>query len=178
MGDLRLLFIPCLIYMQGQTPKLFLCISPCQRFCEYYCVNTILDITSSGPLNITMSSTLNISLSIALFVYMQVLKLELKLIRETMKFLKTYGKPPLYYSNPHGKFLNLQNTYSYEHIRVIKGHLHYKTITSQNVLPKAQVKNFFILQKSNVSFSRYSSSCIFNYPVIQQICDVMMSIST
>ena len=124
-ADLRPYFIPCLIYMQGQTPKLFFCISPCEHFCEYYCVNIILDINPSGTLNINMNSTLNISLSLALFVYKQLLKLELKLIRKTMKsfskkFLKTYGKPSLYYFNLHGKCLNLQNTNSYEYIMVIK----------------------------------------------------------
>ena len=61
---------------------------------------------------------------------------------------------------------------------LIKGYLHYKTITSQNESFEAQVKNFFISQKSYVPFSRYSSFCIFNHPMIYQICDVMMSIST
>ena len=46
-------------------------------------------------------------------------------------------------------------------------------INSQNVLSEAQVKNFFISQKSYVPFSIYSSFCIFNHP-----CDVMMSFST
>ena len=51
-------------------------------------------------------------------------------------------------------------------------------ITSENVPPKAQIKNFFILYKNYVPFSRYSSFCIFNYPMIYQISDVMVSIST
>ena len=38
--------------------------------------------------------------------------------------------------------------------------------------------NFFVSWKSYVPFSRYSSFCIFNHPVIYQICDVMRSIST
>ena len=43
---------------------------------------------------------------------------------------------------------------------------------------EAELKNFFILLKSYVLFPRYSSFCIFNYPMICQIFDVMMSIST
>ena len=58
------------------------------------------------------------------------------------------------------------------------GYLRCKIITSQNVSTEAKVKNFFILQKSYAPFSRYSSFCIFNHPMIFQICDVMMSIST
>ena len=61
---------------------------------------------------------------------------------------------------------------------MIKGYLRYKTIASQNVPSKAQIKNFFISKKNYVSFSRYSSFCIFNHPMIYQICDVTMSIST
>ena len=61
---------------------------------------------------------------------------------------------------------------------MFKGYLRYKTITPQNVLSEAQAKNFFISWKSYVPFSRYSSFCIFNHPMIYQICDVMMSIST
>ena len=53
-----------------------------------------------------------------------------------------------------------------------------KMKTSQNLSSEAQLKNFFISQKSHVSFSRYSSFCIFNHPMIYQIYDVMMSIST
>ena len=52
------------------------------------------------------------------------------------------------------------------------------TITSQNVSHEAQVKYFFILQKSCVLFSRYSSFCIFNHSVIYQICDAIMNITT
>ena len=57
----------------------------------------------------------------------------------------------------------------------IKGYLRYKMITSQNVPSEAQIKNFV---KNYVPFLRYSSFCIFNHPMIYQICDVMMSIST
>ena len=53
---------------------------------------------------------------------------------------------------------------------ILKGYLRYKTITSQNVSSWAQ--------KSYVLLSRYSSFCIFSRPMIYQICDVMMSIST
>ena len=45
----------------------------------------------------------------------------------------------------------------------LKGYLRYKTITYQNVSSGAQVKNFFILWKSDVPFSRYSGFCIFNH---------------
>ena len=62
-------------------------------------------------------------------------------------------------------------------LMIFKGYLRYKTITSKNVSSEAQVKNFFISQKSYVPFSSYSSFCIFNHPMIFQICDVMMSIS-
>ena len=61
--------------------------------------------------------------------------------------------------------------------RFFKGYLRYKT-TTQNVLSEAQVRNFFISQKSYVPLSRYLSFCIFSHPIIYQICDVMMSIST
>ena len=43
---------------------------------------------------------------------------------------------------------------------------------------EAHVNNFFISQKIYAPFLRYSSFCIFNHPVIYQICDVMMNIST
>ena len=51
-------------------------------------------------------------------------------------------------------------------------------MTSQNVSFEAQAKNFFISEKSFVLFSKYSSFCIFNHPMMYHICDVMMSIST
>ena len=60
----------------------------------------------------------------------------------------------------------------------VKGYLRYKKIASQNVSSEVQVKIFFILQKSYAPFSRYSSFCIFNQPIIYQVYDVMMSIST
>ena len=41
-----------------------------------------------------------------------------------------------------------------------------------------RLRIFFVSYKSYVLFSKYSSFCIFNHPVIYQICDVMMSIST
>ena len=53
-----------------------------------------------------------------------------------------------------------------------------KKLTSQDVSSEAQVKNFFILEKNYVLFSRYSSFCIFNHAMIYQICDVTMSIRT
>ena len=48
--------------------------------------------------------------------------------------------------------------------------------TSQNVPYEAQVKNYLISQKIYVPFSRYSSFCTFQHPIIYQVCDVMMSI--
>ena len=60
----------------------------------------------------------------------------------------------------------------------VKGCLHYKTITSQNVSSEAQINNFFISLKNYVRFSRYSNFCIFNHLVIYEIWDVTMSIST
>ena len=56
---------------------------------------------------------------------------------------------------------------------LLKGYLHYKTITSQNVLSEAQVKNIFILWKYYAPFSRYSSFCIFNHRMIYQICYII-----
>ena len=72
---------------------------------------------------------------------------------------------------------NLQ-TIETQQKRAKNSYLRYKTVTSQNVSSEALLKNFFILQKSCVPFSRYSIFCIFNHPMIYQICDVMMSIST
>ena len=43
---------------------------------------------------------------------------------------------------------------------------------------KHRFRFFFILSKNYASFSRYSRFCIFNHPMIYQICDVIMSIST
>ena len=51
-------------------------------------------------------------------------------------------------------------------------------ITSQIVSSEAQVKNFFVLLKGYIPFSRYSSFCIVNHVMIYQIFDVMTSIST
>ena len=60
----------------------------------------------------------------------------------------------------------------------IKDYLRYKTITSQNVPSKAQIKNFFISYKNYVPFSKLSSFRILNHPMIYQISEVKMSIST
>ena len=60
---------------------------------------------------------------------------------------------------------------------VIKGYLCYKIINSQNVSSEEQTKDFLILEKSYVWFSRYSKFYIFHHPVIYKICDIM-SIST
>ena len=61
---------------------------------------------------------------------------------------------------------------------ILKGYPRYKTITSQNVPSEAQIKNFFISEKKYAPFSRYSSFCVFNHPMIYQISDVTVSIST
>ena len=60
---------------------------------------------------------------------------------------------------------NLQ-TIETEKKRVKNSYLRYKTVTSQNVSSEALLKNFFILQKSYVPFSRYSIFCTFNHPII------------
>ena len=70
----------------------------------------------------------------------------------------------------------LWETIIYQNYIFVKGYLRYKTITFQNVSFEAQIKNFFLSEKNYVPFSRYSSFCIFEYPMIYQICD-MMSIS-
>ena len=64
------------------------------------------------------------------------------------------------------------------HFYFLKGYLRYKTISSQNGSSEAQIKNFLISWKNYVPFSRYSSFCIFNHPMIYRIYDVTMSFST
>ena len=61
---------------------------------------------------------------------------------------------------------------------LLKGYFHCKTVTSQNVSSEAQVKNF--LFRRNVMFLSRGIQffCIFNHPIVYQICDVVMSIST
>ena len=59
---------------------------------------------------------------------------------------------------------------------LFKGYPCKRTVISQNVSFEAQVKILFILQKSYVLLSRYSM--VFHHPMIYQICDVMVSIST
>ena len=64
-------------------------------------------------------------------------------------------------------------------MKQFKGYLHYKKITSQDVPSEVQVKIFFLFhRKKYIPFSRYSIFCIFNHPMINQICDLMMTIST
>ena len=79
-------------------------------------------------------------------------------------------------SNINVKFYNPTKLIS-DNFHLFKGYLHYKTITSQNVSSEVQIKDFFISYKNYIPFSRYSSFCVFNHPVIYRICDVMMSIS-
>ena len=54
---------------------------------------------------------------------------------------------------------------------ILKGYHRHKTITSQNAPSEAQVKDFFVSYKYYISFSRYSSFCIFNRPMIYEICE-------
>ena len=61
-------------------------------------------------------------------------------------------------------------------LRYFKGYLRWKTIIFENVSSEAQAKDFLVLWKSYLPLSRYSS--FFNHPMICQICDVMISIST
>ena len=89
--------------------------------------------------------------------------------------------------SPLTKFQLLNNEYRYwsqifrKCVKLIffllKDYLRYKTITSQHVSSKAQVKSFLILQQRYAPFSRYSSFCIFNHFIIYQICNIMVSIS-
>ena len=60
----------------------------------------------------------------------------------------------------------------------VKGYLCYKTRIFQNLSSEAQVKNLLVSQKNYVPLPWYSSFYIFNHPMIYQICDVMMSLST
>ena len=60
----------------------------------------------------------------------------------------------------------------------LKVYLHNKTITSLNVSYKAQVNLFFYFAEKLCSIFKIFKFCIFNDPMICQICDVMMSIST
>ena len=59
--------------------------------------------------------------------------------------------------------------------RKSKGYFCYKTITCQNLPSEAQVKTFF--GRKVIPFSKHLSFCIFNHPMIYQICDFMMSVS-
>ena len=59
-----------------------------------------------------------------------------------------------------------------------KGYFRYQTITSQNVLSEAQIKNFLFYRKlmfhsQDIQFFVFLT---FNHPMIYQICDIMMSI--
>ena len=58
-------------------------------------------------------------------------------------------------------------------MKVFKGYLLYKTISSQKVSSEAQVNDFCILQKSYVLFSKCSSFRSFSHPMIYLICDVV-----
>ena len=52
------------------------------------------------------------------------------------------------------------------------------TITSKNVSSEAQVKIFLFRKKVMFRSQDNSSFCVFNHPMIYQICAVMMSMST
>ena len=62
-------------------------------------------------------------------------------------------------------------------ILAIKAHLRYKTKTSQNVPPKAQIKNFLFLRKIMFHSQDIQVFVFFNHTMIYQISDVTMSIS-
>ena len=52
----------------------------------------------------------------------------------------------IYYSIGHkfSQFQALSSYYENKKMKVIKGYLRYKTVTSQNVSSEAKIKNFFI----------------------------------
>ena len=60
----------------------------------------------------------------------------------------------------------------------IKGYLRYKTITSQNVSSEGHVKNLFYFIEKLSFVLKIFKFFIFKYPMIYQMCDVMISIST
>ena len=59
---------------------------------------------------------------------------------------------------------------------MVKGYLRYKTITSQNVPSKAQIKNFLFRRK--IMFRSQDIQVFVFLTMIYQISDVTMSIST
>ena len=63
-------------------------------------------------------------------------------------------------------------------IHFLKGYLRYKTIFCNKVALDAQLMNFFIWNKNNVSFSRYLDFCVSVKSTNFKICDVMISIAT
>ena len=71
-------------------------------------------------------------------------------------------------------FFILFNFYAFKY--QLKGYISYKTLTSQIVSSEAEVKNFFYFVEK--LFSVLKIFCIFNHPMIYQVCDIMMSIST
>ena len=71
---------------------------------------------------------------------------------------------------------DIPNHFKSKLIKTVEGYLCYKMKKSQNNSSEVQVMNFSISQKIYVSFSRYSSFCILNHPIICDICDVMKSI--
>ena len=75
-------------------------------------------------------------------------------------------------------FAILANFCLYNPIKMLdKSYLFYETIASKNVSSKAQV--FFLFCRKVMFLSEdMQLFCIFNYPVIYQICHVMVNIST
>ena len=63
-------------------------------------------------------------------------------------------------------------------LNCIEDYLCYKMITSQTVLFEAQVKNFFYFVDKLWSVLKIFNFLYFNHPMIYQICDAMMSITT
>ena len=74
---------------------------------------------------------------------------------------------------------NFLVTWSYfKTVIEVKGYLRYKMITSQNVLFEVQVKKFFYFVEKLCSVLEIFKFCVFNHPLIYEICDVMMNISS
>ena len=62
-------------------------------------------------------------------------------------------------------------------VLVFQGDLRYKTITSQNVPSKVQIKNFFYFVEKLCVVLKIFKFCIFNHPMMYRVSDVTMSIS-
>ena len=61
---------------------------------------------------------------------------------------------------------------------LIKGYFRYKMITSENVSSQAQVQNFFYFTEKLCPVLKIFKFLYFQPPLIYQICDFVMNIST